>query len=155
MTHPTRILWPTDFGDSSREAAKYAFSFADRFGAELHALHVVEEIAPTLPEAIRHVATLPDDVLAKARALAEKELSASLPSDVAGARRVIRAVRGGSPLVEILAYAEQNGIDLIVMGTHGRGGFSRLLIGSVAERVVRHALCPVLTVRSVAVAVEA
>ena len=147
MVELLRILLPIDFSEPSREAAKYAFSLADRFGAELHALHVVEAIAPTLPEAARHMASFPKDFMAQARQAAERELAAALPSDLAGGRDVVRVVAEGSPLSQILEYATTNNIDLIVMGTQGRTGLSQFLVGSVAERVVRHASCPVLTVR--------
>ena len=147
MVDLLRILVPMDFSEASKEAAKYAFSLADRYGAELHAVHVVEDIAPSLPEAARHMASFPEDYTAQARELAEKQLAAELPSDLAGGREVVQVIKVGAPLVHILDYAAENNVDLIVMGTHGRTGLSRFLIGSVAERVVRHAPCPVLIIR--------
>lgn len=150
MIDVLRILLPTDFSEASREAAKYAFSLADRYGAELHVLHVIEEIAPSLPEAVCRVGTDPEHFLTQARETAEKHLAAALPNDIAGGKNVVRAVREGSPPVQILDYAREHGVDLIVIGTHGRGGFTHFLIGSVAERIVRHAECPVLTIRAAA-----
>lgn len=147
MLNLVRILLPTDLSEASAAAARHAFALADRFGAEVHVLHVVEEIASTVPEAAAHMASFPDDYMAQARANAEKALAAWLPSDVAGGREVVRAVQEGAPLTRILDYARDHQIDLIVMGTLGRTGLAHFLIGSVAERVVRHAPCPVLTVR--------
>lgn len=142
-----RILWPTDFSEPSKEAGRYALTLADRFEAELHALHVVEDIAPSLFEAARRMASSPDDYTREAQELAEKELASVLPSDIAGGKEVVRIVKIGTPLTHILDYAEESEIDLIVIGTQGLKGLSRFLIGSVAERIVRHAPCPVLTVR--------
>lgn len=146
MVDVLRILWPTDFSNPSKEAGRYAVTLANQFGAELHALHVIEDIAPSMLEAARRMATSPD-YTAQARELGEKELAASLPSDVAGGREVVRAIQFGAPLTHILDYAKEQDIGLIVIGTHGLRGLQRFLIGSVAERVVRHAPCPVLTVR--------
>lgn len=146
MVEVVRVLFPTDFSEASAEAARYALTLADRLRAELHALHVIEAIAPTLPEAAQHLAAFPEGYLSKARENAESALAAALPSDLAGGKKVVRGVRVGSPRGEILKYAKQNHVDLIVMGTSGRSGLPRLLVGSVAERVVRHAPCPVLTV---------
>lgn len=98
MVDIVRILFPTDFSEPSAEAARYAFTLADRLRAELHALHVVEAIAPTLPEAAQRVAAFPDTYLAQARENAERALAASLPNDRAGGHKVVRAVRVGAPL---------------------------------------------------------
>lgn len=146
MVDMVRILFPTDFSDTSAAAGKYAFTLADRLGAELHALHVIESIAPTIPEALQRMATFQQDYLKKARDDAAGALAAALPNDMAGSRKVVRAIRVGAPLGSIIDYASENQIDLIVMGTYGRTGLPHALIGSVAERVVRHAPCPVLTV---------
>lgn len=147
MSELRRILWPTDFSDASREAAKHAFLLADRFGAELHALHVVEELGPSLFESVRRMASYPEDFMERVREEADRELAAALPSNQAGGKTVVRAIRDGAPAIQILDYAREADIDLIVIGTHGRTGLSHFLIGSVAERVIRHAECPVLSIR--------
>lgn len=147
MTDLLTIVWPTDFGDLSGQAGKYAFTLADRLGAELHALHVIEEFAASVPAAAQYLASHPEDYMTKARESAEKALSAALPSDLAGGKQVVRAIRQGAAYLQIVEYAKGNGVDLIVMGTQGRSGLPHFLIGSVAERVVRTAPCPVLTVR--------
>ena len=119
-----QILLATDFSESSDAAARVARDYACHFGARLHLLHVVwtgaDKAMPPL------LSTLAD------------ELRRDVP--------VLTAVETGSPAVQILRYAARHGIDLIVLGTHGRTGVSRALLGSVAERVVRTAPCPVLTV---------
>ncbi len=148
MVDVVRILFPTDFSESSAAAGKYAFTLADRLGAELHALHVVEAIAPTVSEALERIADSMDNYLEQARDGAEHALAAALPNDLAGGKKVVRVVRTGKPLTTILDYAKENAVDLIVMGTHGRSGVPHFLVGSVAERVVRVAPCPVLTVPS-------
>jgi len=147
MIDVLRILFPTDFSEASKEAAKYAFSLADRYEAELHVLHVIEEISSSLPDAVRRVASDPENYMTQVREAADEELAASLPNNIAGGKNVVRAIREGSPPLQIVEYARDNDINLIVIGTHGRTGVSHFLIGSVAERVVRHAPCPVLTVR--------
>lgn len=150
MIDVLRILWPTDFGETSNEAGKYAFTLADQFAAELHALHVVQDLASSLPESATLMASFPNSYMTQVQELAEEQLAADLPSDFAGGKEVVRVIKVGSPLTKILDYAQDHDIDLIVMGTHGRTGLPHFLIGSVAERVVRHAPCPVLTVRPTA-----
>lgn len=118
------ILFASDFSEIAHNAARVAALYARRFGARLHLLHVV------WPDATAQVH-------AKLEKLAQ-EVAADLPTIV--------AVRVGVPGAEIVDYAAANAIDLIVVGTHGRTGMSLALTGSVAERVVRTARCPVLTV---------
>ncbi len=140
-----RILLPTDFSDNAAEAQKYACEFADRFGSELHLLHVLEVHVDPTPQFGMGLA-LPSHMEESTKA-AENQLAALLPAAWASMHEVVRATMHGSPFVEIVRYARQQNIDLIVMGTHGRTGLAHVLTGSVAERVVRKAPCPVLTVR--------
>ncbi|MCC6418240.1 MAG: universal stress protein [Gemmataceae bacterium] len=141
-----RILVPTDFSKHSETALKYAVSFAEKFGAEIHLLHVVQDFALFLPDAV----TAGPPVLPPI-----EQLTASVREALA---RVVRdhnlehfpihaEAREGTPYHEIVGFAKEKEIDLIIMGTHGRGGLAHLLLGSVAEKVVRKAPCPVLTVR--------
>ncbi len=140
-----RILLPTDFSTYSAAATKYACEFATKFDAELHVLHTLEV----------HLSSTPDfgigldlpQYLQESRAAAEKPLATVLDPQWAAGRKVVLAVVEGSPKVEIVRYARQHDIDLIVLATHGRSGLAHVLIGSVAENVVRTAPCPVLTVR--------
>lgn len=142
-----RILVPTDFSDYSTNALKYGCELANRFGSELHLVHSVEEYNAFTPEsgmllAPDYLAQLEEAAVLELRKLPE---SGSFSGDES---RIVRAVRKGAPFLEIIRYARENEIDLIVVGTHGRSGLSHALMGSVAERVVRKAPCPVLTVRS-------
>ena len=140
-----RILLPTDFSQHSATAANYACELATRFDAELHLLHTLE-IHPSLTPEFGMGLVLPKYV-SESRSAAEKLLAGSLDSQWTPGRTVIRAVVEGSPRVEIIRYAREHDIDLIVLSTHGRTGLPHVILGSVAENVVRTAPCPVLTVR--------
>lgn len=137
-----RILVPTDFSDYSKPAITYACELAERFSAELHVLHVVPPPLVAAP----YIGAISDDML-QPEAAAKKELDEMEDPSFEQAAPVDRVLRMGTPFVEIVRYAKENAIDLIVMGTHGRTGVVHALIGSVAEKVVRKAPCPVLTVR--------
>ncbi len=139
MIKPKRILAATDFSDHSNEAMEYACSLSETFNAELHILHVLEMHASSTPVFAGGLALNP--MVQESREAAEKALL-----DEAGGREAIRATAVGPPFLEILRYAHDQEIDLIVMGTHGRSGLIHVLMGSVAERVVRKSSCPVLTV---------
>ena len=141
------ILVATDFGEASDTALAYGREFARRFGATLHVLHVVDDVAARVDLA----AGLPPDVghiQADFEARARRDLDALVGEDD---RRELNAqvvlLTSAVPERTIVAYAADAHIDLIVMGTHGRGPVAHLFMGSVAERVVRRAPCPVLTVR--------
>ena len=132
------VLVATDFSPPSDAALTYASALARTFDAELHVLHVAENFffraTPSDPHAV---------VAARQRTL-DHRLAAAARAGLR-ARAVIEV--SDSPADAIVEYAQGEGIDLIVMGTHGRSAISQLLVGSVAERVVRTAPCPVLTVR--------
>jgi universal stress protein A len=140
------ILAPTDFSDHSKQALAYALGLAKRFGARLSMLHVVEippyPVEGYAPPAL--AATFLDDLERQAR----EEMAQLLPEAAAEKVAVERLVTVGNPYRKILEVAEAEGVDLLVMATTGRTGISRLVMGSVAERVVRHAVCPVLTIRA-------
>jgi universal stress protein A len=145
MIQLARILLPTDFSEFSSEATKYACALAEQFDAELHLLHVLEIHQSTTPDFAMGLA-LPSRTK-ESRKAAEKALENVLDSKWAEGRKVVKAILEGTPFLEIIRCAKEHGIDLIVMGTHGRSGLVHVLIGSVAEKVVRKAPCPVLTVR--------
>jgi universal stress protein A len=145
MIHVTRILLPTDFSPSSAEAMRYACTLAQQFDAELHVLHVLEQRQSTTP-AFGMGLALPSRVQ-ETTAAAQQELERVLPADWAAGRKTVKAIAEGAPHREIVRYAADHQIDLIVLGTHGHTGLSHALLGSIAERVVRTAACPVLTVR--------
>jgi len=140
-----RILLPTDFSTYSAAATKYACEFATKFDAELHVLHTLEVHLSATPGFGMGLA-LPQ-YLQESRAAAEKALASVLDPQWAAGRKVVKAVIEGSPKVEIVRYARQHDVDVIVLATHGRSGLAHVIIGSVAECVVRAAPCPVLTVR--------
>jgi len=141
-----RILCPVDFSDSSDHALRYASALAETFGAELTLLHVVAPIVAALPGETALPNTLQADIDELADACRER-LEQTVGKLVASGLTVQHKVLNGVPFIEIIRYAREVETDLIVMGTHGRTGFGHLLIGSVAERVVRKAPCPVLTVK--------
>jgi nucleotide-binding universal stress UspA family protein len=141
------ILVPTDFSSTSDAAFDYARMLAERFGASLHLLHVVED--PLVNEAMvaeAYISEIPDTrfaMLEDARARLAHRLTEH-------DRVVLRATSQtvlGHGATTIVEHARARHASLIVMGTHGRTGLAHILIGSVAERVVRTAPCPVLTVR--------
>jgi nucleotide-binding universal stress UspA family protein len=138
------ILIPTDFSECSDAAVKYGFALANAFGATVHLLNVVQD-PYTMPWAADAFAAPVGDMLTDWEAQARRRLTESVPA--ASASSAVVATRVGSPYSEIVRYAAQHRIDLIVLGTHGRGPLGHMLLGSVAERVVRAAPCPVLTVR--------
>jgi nucleotide-binding universal stress UspA family protein len=131
----THVLYPTDLSDASLPAFRYAVALARWYGAALTVLHVVPNFDPADPD----VQDLPlEDVRA--------QMARLLPVDPADGVTATFAVREGGTATAIVEQAVESRADLIVMGTHGRSGFSRLLLGSVAEKVLRHAPCPVLTI---------
>jgi universal stress protein A len=137
------ILVPTDFSPASAKALEYAQLLGARFNGSLNLLHVVEDPVATVgPEA--YVVDLPalrEQIVHDA----ERRL-AEVAAPLSGVT-VTTEVLVGSPARAIAKVAADRGAGLIVMGTHGRGGLAHLLLGSVAERVIRTAHCPVLTVR--------
>ncbi len=141
------ILVPTDFSPSAEAALDHAVSLADRFGATLHLLHVVHETNTDLyglGDAEVHI----DRLRKEAESTAQDRL-AELAPDMA-AREVHTAVArhpDGDVVGAIEEYVRESAIDLVVMGTHGRRGLGRLVLGSVANRLVRRGVAPVLTVR--------
>jgi nucleotide-binding universal stress UspA family protein len=140
-----RILFPTDFSEHAAAAWPYAAGLAREGGAELHVVHVVAPPAiGASPDGTMFVPpALVDDVLAEAQAVVD---------ELAGSARALGVETRthtsiGNAAAEIVAYAAAQQIDLIVMATTGRTGLAHVVMGSVAERVVRHAACPVLTIR--------
>jgi len=142
------VLCPVDFSNSSDAALQYASILAREANALLTLVHVEE----TLPEYPADIAGYGMGVVAIERKRSDDLLASVRPSieRVRFERRVLK----GDPAHEILRFAEQENVDLIVMGTHGRSGLSRLLMGSVAETVLRRAKCPVLTVRQPVVTLD-
>lgn len=136
MYNVKNILVTTDFSEYSAEALDYAISIADMYQAELHLLHVAEEPVKGA-----------DDTYEIARKSMKKFVYEHVDETV----WVLQAIRIGHPHEEIVQYARAYNIDLIVIATHGRTGLSHVIMGSIAEKVIRHSPVPVLTVRPPAI----
>jgi universal stress protein A len=140
---PKRILVPLDFSHPSRRAMRFARNWAELFAAQVCLLHVVEptaaagEFGPVPLGAVQR--DIPDKAKAALRDLARAEFPESIPVSV--------IVRKGSAFDQIAATARDIRADIIIIATHGRTGLKRVLLGSTAERVARHAPCPVLILR--------
>jgi nucleotide-binding universal stress UspA family protein len=139
------IVVPIDFSDYSLRALPYAISLAERFEARLKVVYINE---PSLQ--VSDVAwvgvderSIDDDHLAQARRALERLVIDKIPNEIATDAEILT----GDPVDKIVAYATDQNADLIIMATHGRGGLSHVLMGSVAEHVVRKAPCPVLTLK--------
>ncbi len=141
-----KILFPTDFMEGSSYAVPYAVDLAKKYGARLYIVHVIHEVTKASGLYVPHV-TL-DELYRGMEAEAWKEIRRVYLEELRGFGDVEYVVLKGIPYEEIIAFAEEKGIDLIVMGTHGRKGLDRLFFGSTAEKVVRNSSCPVLTVRA-------
>ena len=145
----TKILAATDFSDDSTYALAYAEELARRFSAEILVMHVDQPLAPVMVSELSPGL----DVGAMSRIAEEQRLLALRELDLTTARlrdgglKSRGLLKVGAPFLEIINAAHGEGADLIVLGTHGRSGLAHVLMGSVAERVVRKAHCPVLTIR--------
>jgi len=144
---PERILYCTDFSENSRPAGRFAQEYAKAFGADLHLLHVIQswEGFPTYQDYFKDevrkiIQSVEQSVLAELGAWAD-EFSQNLEN-------VTTHSRMGIPAREIVHLADEQSIDLIVMGTRGRTGLAHVLLGSVAENVLKTANCPVMVVRA-------
>jgi nucleotide-binding universal stress UspA family protein len=144
----TKILVPIDFSPHADRAFGYATALARRLGAELTLVHVVED--PFATGAWGAETYIPNigELLQNLIAAAERQLTTLKDGAAAQGVRVKTAVITGRPAQSIIEHADTEGCDLIVIGTHGRTGLAHVVMGSVAERVLRKAPCPVLTVRA-------
>jgi nucleotide-binding universal stress UspA family protein len=133
-----RILVPTDGSDGSAHVALQAIDLAKQYGATVHSLYVVSDDVLSRLDITNHGA-----IEEEGRRAVERVESMARTHGV----DTVTELREGDPADTILGYADDIGADLIVAGTHGRSGVERRLIGSVAERLVRYATCPVMTVR--------
>ncbi|MDD3847123.1 MAG: universal stress protein [Syntrophorhabdaceae bacterium] len=139
-----KILCPVDFSKYTKDVVAYAIDIAKKYGAELHLLHVIPNLTYFTPY---ESFLTPENLVA-----VEKNIQDEVDKEFAGVLShahgdIRKVVRTGVAFVEIIDYAKTEGVDLIVMGTHGRGGIEHILIGNVAEKVVRKSPCPVMTIR--------
>ncbi len=144
MLQLKRILCPTDFSEAARRAFDLAIPLAEAFGAELYVIHVIPALPYVEPRPTYHF-----DVPEYERALheeAERQMAAFV-NELATRVVIHPIIAHGDVAEQILRAAEEQAVDMIVIATHGRTGWRHLVFGSVAEKVVRLARCPVLTVR--------
>jgi nucleotide-binding universal stress UspA family protein len=142
MTLPKTILVATDFSDSAEQALDYAVALAGKLGASIHVVHAIGVPSLGVPElGLAVTGTMMESMLKAASSELDKLASRRASANIA------TLIRTGDARDVIDQTAKEIGADLVVMGTHGRRGVSRALLGSVAETVVRTAPCPVLTIR--------
>jgi len=139
-----KILCPVDFSEFTDEILEYAVNIAKRFDSELHMIHVIPNLNYFTPY---ESFLTPENLVA-----IERNIEGEVGKDFDKVTKKLdlpfkQVIKTGVTFVEIIDYVKEHGIDLVVMGTHGRSGIEHILIGSVAEKVVRKSPCPVLTVR--------
>jgi nucleotide-binding universal stress UspA family protein len=140
-----KILFTTDFSEGAAHALSYAVDVAKTYGAKLYLLHVVHDITLSPGMHIPHGSA--NTMYTELDTSAKKALEKLCITTCEDFKNTEESVVRGIPYEEILKFATEKGINLIVIGTHGRKGLDRVLFGSTAERVVRNSSCPVLTVR--------
>jgi nucleotide-binding universal stress UspA family protein len=150
----TRILAPTDFSKHSGFAMEWAAYMAQCMKADLVLLHVIsEEEGKIMEEVIGEgaVVQIPkgirQNVVEERQKKMKEQYEMVVSREIKAALKVEQMIRIGVPFLEVVRTAKERDVDLIVLGTHGRTGLSHVLIGSVAEKVVHHAHCPVLTIK--------
>lgn len=144
MAQFKRILFATDFSETSAYAVEHALLMARTFGAELHVLHVLETEIPIMMDGVSY---LPPNYFDEIEKITAERLESVVARGDRAKLSVTLVMRRGAPFVEIVRYAHDQKMDLIVLGTHGRGALAHVFLGNIAEKVVRQAPCPVLTVR--------
>ncbi|NWF51866.1 MAG: universal stress protein [Nitrospirae bacterium] len=140
-----RILFPTDFSEGSSVALDYAIDMAKHYNGKLYLLHVIYDVVKAAGWYVPHISV--DEMYKDLEKGAQKEIERYGLEELRSFKDIERHVIKGIPHEAIVKFAEENKIDLIVMGTHGRKGMGRILFGSTAAQVVRFAPCPVLAVR--------
>jgi universal stress protein A len=148
MRRIARIMAPTDFSAASDAALEYARALATQMGASIDLVHVFDDPFTSGAFVGDGTVMMPVDLRQALEDWASEQLASRHTSLAATLPGSTYALLMGSPAKRIVDHAEEIGADLIVMGTHGRTGLGHLLLGSVAERVVRTAKCPVLTTRA-------
>lgn len=142
------VLVATDFGEAAAVALSYGRGLARTFGAHLHVLHVLDDVGGRAATMAGYGIDIERMQLELERS-ARSELDALLSDeDRRDLHAVATVVTSATPAMSIVDYAKNHDVNLVIVGTHGRGPVSHFFVGSVAERVVRTAPCPVLTVRS-------
>lgn len=140
-----RVLVPIDFSDYSKSSLKYAVSFVKQFKAELLLIYVVEPVIYPPDFSLGQIAIPTVDLEMDKRAI--EELNKLAQKEIPSELKAKTIVKTGKPFIEIIETASEENIDLIIIATHGHTGVEHILFGSTAEKVVRKAPCPVLTIR--------
>jgi len=140
-----KVLVPIDFSDYSKSALKYAVNFCKQFNAEIILIYVIEPIIYPPDFSMGQIAI--PSVNAEWDERAKQELEKLASSDITKGARVKTSIKTGKPFIEIIETAAELEVDLIIIATHGHTGVEHILFGSTAEKVVRKAPCPVLTLR--------
>jgi len=140
-----KILFPTDFSEGSFHALPYAVDLSKHYNAKLYILHIIYDVFRATNSHIPHVSA--DELHKEMSDWAENEMEECCLEDIRGLKDSEKAVLKGIPNEEIVKFATEKKVDMIVMGTYGKVGLERLIFGSTAEKVVRRAPCPVMTVR--------
>ncbi|MBK7228109.1 MAG: universal stress protein [Ignavibacteriales bacterium] len=140
-----KVLVPIDFSDYSKSALKYAVNFAKSFNADIILIYVVEPIIYPPDFSMGQIAM--PSINTEWDDRAKDELQKLAKSEIADIANVKTVIKTGKPFVEIIETAKEENIDLIIIATHGHSGVEHILFGSTAEKVVRKAPCPVLTLR--------
>jgi nucleotide-binding universal stress UspA family protein len=141
------ILLPTDFSECGNFARSYAASLARKFGASIIAVHVIEPLVPTVGYSGMTEPLPIADITDQLETSAERELPRIAECDECAGLEIEEVIVHGEAAAEIVRVAKDRSADLIVLSSHGRTGLGRILFGSTAEAVVRHASCPVLVVK--------
>ncbi len=144
MAEIKNILFPVDFSSASEKVLPYAKYLAEKLGAKLFVIFVVEELSKYANFYVPHSAL--DNLEEEMLKAAEKKMEAFVAEHLEDFPGVETIITRGDIGDEIVRVAEEKAVDLIVMGTHGRKGLEKILLGSVAEQVVKRAPCPVMTV---------
>lgn len=145
MKNIAKILFATDFSETSEHAFDYALTFARQFDARLIVMHVINEPVDLRGFYVPHISF--DKIEHEIAQGAEKMMDRFCAKKLEGMTNYEKYIVTGIPYEAVLRKAEEESVDLIVLGTHGRAGIDHFLFGSTAERVVRRAMCPVMTVR--------
>lgn len=140
-----KVLVPIDFSDYSKSALKYAVNFAKSFNAEIILIYVVEPVIYPPDFSMGQIAM--PSITTEWDDRAKDELQKLATSEITEIANVKSIIKTGKPFVEIIETAKEENIDLIIIATHGHSGVEHILFGSTAEKVVRKAPCPVLTLR--------
>ncbi len=140
------ILVPTDFSEDSLKAVPYASLLAKRFGAKVYLLHVLDDLKGIAGFYVPHISTeiLEEEMEKEARRM----LTTFRKRYLKGLNDVEETLLKGAPEEEIVRFAQEKGVDVIVMASHGRTGMDRILLGSTVERVLKKASCPIFLVPS-------